>query len=397
VGPLAGYRVLELGSTAAGPFCARLLADFGAEVVKIEPAEGDPIRQLGEQWEGKSLYASSIARNKLIASIDLRQQEGRDVLLRMLPQFDAVVENFRPGTLERWGLSYEKMCEVRPQLILARISGYGQDGPYANRPGYGVIGEAVSGLREMIGDPDRPPARVAVPLTDYIAGVYCAFGMTMALLHREKTGQGQCIDTALTESAFSFMESYVPAFDKLGTMGTRTGPKLPNSAPNTLYPTADASHIHIAALADSIFKRLAGAMGQEALATDPRFHSQAARNANEHELDRLVTDWTSTRTLSELERILQAADVPASRIFTMKDIFADPHYAARGMLCEVKDDDLGSVTLAGVVPRMSATPGEIRWAGRRIGQDTAQVLREFAGTTKEETARLFESGIAFQS
>ncbi|MGH7462772.1 MAG: CaiB/BaiF CoA transferase family protein, partial [Longimicrobiales bacterium] len=287
MGPLAGYRVLELGSTAAGPFCTRLLADFGAEVVKIEPAEGDPIRQLGEQWEGKSLYASSIARNKRIASIDLRQQEGRDVLLRMLPHFDAVVENFRPGTLERWGLSYEKMCEVRPQLILARISGYGQDGPYANRPGYGVIGEAVSGLREMIGDPDRPPARVAVPLTDYIAGLYCAFGMTMALLHREKAGQGQCIDTALTESAFSFMESYVPAFEKLGTMGTRTGPKLPNSAPNTLYPTADASHIHIAALADSIFKRLVGAMGQDALATDARFLNQAARNANEAALDSL--------------------------------------------------------------------------------------------------------------
>lgn len=397
MGPLAGYRVLELGSTAAGPFCARLLADFGAEVVKIEPAEGDPIRQLGEQWEGKSLYASSIARNKLIASIDLRQQAGRDLLLRMLPQFDAVVENFRPGTLERWGLSYEQMCEVRPNLILARISGYGQDGPYASRPGYGVIGEAVSGLREMIGDPDRPPARVAVPLTDYIAGVYCAFGMTMALLHREKTGQGQCVDTALTESAFSFMESYVPAFDKLGTMGTRTGPRLPNSAPNTLYPTADGSHIHIAAIANSIFKRLVGAMGQEALGTDARFRSQSARNANEHALDQLISDWTSTRTLSELERTLQAVDVPASRIFTMKDIFADPHYAARGMLCKVKDDDVGSVTLTGVVPRMSATPGEIRWAGHRIGQDTANVLRDFAGTTEEEAAGLFDIGIAFQS
>jgi crotonobetainyl-CoA:carnitine CoA-transferase CaiB-like acyl-CoA transferase len=395
MGPLAGYRILELGSTAAGPFCTRLLADFGADVVKIEPAEGDPIRNLGEQFEGKSLYAASIARSKQIASIDLRQPEGRALLLRMLPHFDAVVENFRPGTLEKWGLSYEALCRVRPNLVLTRISGYGQDGPYASRPGYGVIGEAVSGLREMIGDPDRPPARVAVPLTDYIAGVYSAFGTTMALLHLERTGEGQCIDTALTEAAFSFMESYVPAFGKLGKLGTRTGSRLPNSAPNTLYPTGDGGHIHIAALADGVFRRLAAAMGREELAADPRYATQAARNGNEDALDAIVTEWTLGKPLAELEAILQAAEVPASRIFTMKDIFQDPHYAARQMLQEVQDEDIGPVTLAGVVPRMSATPGSIRWPGHRIGQDTEAVLRELAGVSEEELAQLKKSGVAY--
>lgn len=395
MGPLHGYRILELGSTAAGPFCTRLLADFGAQVVKIEPAEGDPIRNMGESVEGKSLYAASIARNKRNASIDLRQPAGRDLLLRMLPHFDAVVENFRPGTLERWDLSYEQLCKVRPNLILTRISGYGQDGPYADRPGYGVIGEAVSGLREMIGDPDRPPARVAVPLTDYIAGVYAAFGTTMALLHRERTGVGQCIDTALTEAAFSFMESYVPAYGKLGKLGKRTGARLPNSAPNTLYPTGDGSHIHIAALADSVFRRLAAAMGREELASDPLYATQPARNANEEALDAIISAWTQARDLAELERILHAAEVPASRIFTMKDIFADPHYAARQMLQTVRDDDIGDVTLAGVVPRMSATPGSIRWPGHRIGQDTGSLLRELAGVSEAELAQLVAQRVVY--
>ena len=396
MGPLQGYRVLELGSTAAGPFCTRLLADFGADVVKIEPAEGDPIRQLGERVDGKSLYAASIARNKQIASIDLRRPAGRELLLRMLPNFDAVVENFRPGTLEKWGLSYEALCKVRPELVLTRISGYGQDGPYASRPGYGVIGEAVSGLREMIGDPDRPPARVAVPLTDYIAGVYSAFGTTMALLHRERTGRGQCVDTALTEAAFSFMESYVPMYAALGKLGTRTGPRLPNSAPNTLYPTADGRHIHIAALADGVFRRLAAAMGREDLAADPRYATQPSRNANEEDLDAIIADWTRGRSLQELEAALHAADVPASRIFTMQDIFADPHYAARGMLRTVPDDDIGEVTLAGIVPRLSATPGEVRWPGHRIGQDTAAVLQRFAGVDDAELQRLEREGVVYR-
>jgi crotonobetainyl-CoA:carnitine CoA-transferase CaiB-like acyl-CoA transferase len=392
-GPLIGYRVLELGSTASGPFCARLLADFGAEVIKIESIEGDPIRQLGETVDGKSLYAATICRNKSIASLDFHKPEARELLKSMIPEFDIVVENFRPGTLEKWGLGYDELVRIRPDLIMTRVSGYGQTGPYRNRPGYGVIGEAMSGLRHMIGDADRPPSRVAIPLTDYIAGLYAAFGTVMAVLVRERTGAGQWVDTSLIESAFSFMEAYVPAFEKTGKTGMRSGARLPNSAPNTLFPTRDGSHIHIAALADGVFRRLAGVMGQPELGTDPRYADQASRNRNEAEVEALVGAWTAAHDLGELQAALDVADVPASRIFTMADIYQDPHYRARGMLTEVPDDDLGSVTLAGVVPKMSATPGAVCWSGRRTGQDTRSVLRSLAKLTDAEIDRLQAAGV----
>ncbi|KAB2872056.1 MAG: CoA transferase [Burkholderiaceae bacterium] len=392
-GPLVGHRVLELGSTASGPFCARLLADFGAEVVKIEPAEGDPIRQLGETVAGKSLYAATICRNKSIACIDFHKPEARELLKTMIPEFDIVVENFRPGTLEKWGLGYDELAPLRPGLIMTRVSGYGQTGPYRNRPGYGVIGEAMSGLRHMIGDADRPPSRVAIPLTDYIAGLYAAFGTVMAVLVREKTGVGQWVDASLIESAFSFMEAYVPAYEKTGKTGMRSGARLPNSAPNTLFPTRDGSHIHIAALADGVFRRLAGVMGRPELGTDPRFADQASRNRNEAEIEALVGAWTAAHDLGELQAALDAADVPASRIFTMADIYHDPHYRAREMLTEVPDDDLGSVTLAGVVPKMSATPGAVCWSGHRTGQDTRAILRRLARLEDAEIDRLQVSGV----
>ncbi|WP_198958841.1 CaiB/BaiF CoA transferase family protein [Candidimonas nitroreducens] len=391
-GPLSGYRVLELGSTASGPFCARLLADFGAEVIKVEAKSGDTIRGLGQTVDGKSLYAATIARNKQIISLNLRVPEGREVLRKLISRFDVVVENFRPGVLEKWGLSYDDLKVLRPDIVMTRISGYGQTGPYSGKPGYGVIGEAMSGLRHMIGDPDRPPSRVAIPLTDYIAGLYAALGTMLALLTREKTGQGQCVDVSLLESAFSFMESYVPTYDKTQKTGMRSGSRLPDSAPNTLFPTADGNYIHIAAFADSIFRRLAGAMGQPGLGTDDRFSSQAARNQNEAELEALIRAWTSTHALAQVQAALDAAEVPATRIFTMADIFADEHFQARDMLVRTPDDDLGEVTLAGVVPRMSLTPGHIKWAGRRIGQDTRVVLQSMAGLTDQEMEKLEESG-----
>ncbi len=377
-GALHGMRVRELGSTAAGPFCARLLGDFGADVVKIESADGDPVRALGETFEGKSLYAASICRNKRIASLDLRSPKGRALLVAMIPHFDVIVENFRPGILEKWGLDWDALQRLRPGLILTRVSGFGQSGPYRGKPGYGVIGEAMSGLRQMIGDADRPPSRVAIPLTDYIAGLYAAFGTMMAVSVRQRTGIGQCVDASLIEAAFSFMEVYVPTFEKTGKEGMRAGPRLPRSAPNTLFPTGDGKDIHIAALADSVFRRLASAMGRPELGTDPRFATQEARNANEAEIEGLVGQWSSKLPLPELQRILDAADVPASHVFTMADIFKDPHFAARGMLVPTADDDLGSVTLAGVVPKLSATPGALRWSGHRVGQDTRALLKEFA-------------------
>jgi crotonobetainyl-CoA:carnitine CoA-transferase CaiB-like acyl-CoA transferase len=391
-GPLVGYRVLELGSTAAGPFCSRLLADFGAEVVKVEAQEGDSIRELGETVEGKSLYAASICRNKRIISLNLRAPKGRELLRRLIPGFDIVVENFRPGTLEKWGLSYEELKALRADIVLTRVSGYGQSGPYSARPGYGVIGEAMSGLRHLIGDADRPPSRVAMPLTDYITGLYAAMGTVMAMLARERTGEGQCVDASLLESAFSFMEAHVPAYDKTGKIGMRAGPRLPNSAPNTLFPTRDGTHIHIAALADAVFRRLASAMGRPELGTDPRFALQAARNQNEAQIEGLITEWTLAHDVAELKRMLDEAEVPATTIYTIADIFEDPHFKAREMLVSTPDDDLGHVTLAGVVPKLSKTPGRIRWSGRRLGQDTREVLREF-GLPERELEALQAEGI----
>jgi crotonobetainyl-CoA:carnitine CoA-transferase CaiB-like acyl-CoA transferase len=394
-GPLVGYRVLELGSTAAGPFCARLLADFGAEVVKIEASEGDPIRKLGGVVHGKSLYASSILRNKSIASLDLRKPAGQALLKSMVPKFDVVIENFRPGTLEKWDLGYEHLKPLRPDLIMTRISGYGQSGPYRDRPGYGVIGEAMSGLRSLIGDPDRPPSRVAMPLTDYITALYAAIGTVMALLARERDGLGQVVDTALVDSAFSFMEASVPQYEKTGSIEMRAGSRLPNSAPNNLYPTKDGGYIHIAALADAVYRRLASAMGRPELGTDPRFIEQNVRSANVDAIDDIVSQWTSSHTLDEIEPILEAASVPASRVFTMADIFRSPHFSARQMLLNVPDDDLGSVTLAGIVPKLSRTPGNVVWAGRRTGQDTRTVLKEFCDLTDEEIDRLERDHVVF--
>jgi crotonobetainyl-CoA:carnitine CoA-transferase CaiB-like acyl-CoA transferase len=392
-GPLKGCRVLELGSTAAGPFCARLLADFGAEVVKVEAPDGDPVRELGETVDGKSLYAASIFRNKKIVALDLRRPEGQQLLRKLIPNFDIVIENFRPGTLEKWKLGYADLVKLRPDIILTRISGFGQTGPYKARPGYGVIGEAMSGLREMIGDPDRDPSRVAIPLTDYITALYAAFGTVMAMYARRQSGVGQCVEAALYEAAFSFMEAAVPAFAKTGKLATRAGSRLPNSAPNNLYPTKDGRPIHITALADAVYRRLTVAMGRPELASDPRFADQNTRAGNYRLIDEEVGLWTRTHTLVELEALLEAADVPASRIFTMADIFDHDLYRARDMLVDVPDETLGTVTLAGVVPKLSSTPGRINWAGHGLGEDSRSVLADELGLPDGEIDRLIADGI----
>jgi crotonobetainyl-CoA:carnitine CoA-transferase CaiB-like acyl-CoA transferase len=387
-GPLADYRVLELGSTVAGPFCGRLLADFGASVIKIEPPEGDPLRSMGKRFAGKSLYASSIFRNKSLVALDLRTPDGQHIVRELAARCDVVVENFRPGGLEKWGLGYDALSAVNPGLIMVRISGFGQTGPYSQRAGYGVIGEAVSGIRHVTGDPDRPPARAAVSMTDYITGLYSAFGAVMALLARGKTGRGQCIDSALYECAFSFMEPWIPAYDKLGFVATRTGSRLPESTPNNLYPTADGEFIHITAMADPVFRRLATAMGRSDLDSDRRFSTAGARSENHDELDDLIAGWTATHGLTDLERTLETHNVPASRIFTMADIFRDPHYRARRSVINAPDDDFGSIAMAAVVPRLSATPGEILHAGHRLGQDTREVLATLLGYSDEHIAAL---------
>ena len=387
-GPLAGYRVLELGSTVAGPFCGRLFADFGAEVIKVEAADGDPVRSMGKRYNGKSLWAASIFRNKSLISIDLRKPRGQAIVRSLAAKCDFLIENFRPGSLEAWGLGYADLSAVNAGLIMIRISGYGQTGPYRERPGYGVICEAVSGLRHITGDADRPPGRIATATTDYITGLYAAFGAMLALEARHTTGKGQVIDAALYEGAFSFMEPHVPAFEKLGSIAMRAGSRLPGNAPNNLYPTGDRQYIHITAASDAVFRRIAGVIGEPALSADPRFRTAVARAENEDAIDDVITRWTLEHSCAAAEQKLHAAQVPAARIYTVADIFSDPHYAARGMLARVPDDDLGTVTMPNVVPTLSATPGAIRHSGHRVGQDTRRVLMELAGLTATDISAL---------
>jgi crotonobetainyl-CoA:carnitine CoA-transferase CaiB-like acyl-CoA transferase len=377
----------------AGPFCGRLLADFGAEVIKVEHPRGDAVRTMGKRFHGRSLYAASIFRNKGLVAIDLRVEEGRDLVRDIAATCDILIENFRPGTMERWGLGFDRLVAANPGLIMVRISGYGQDGPYRNRPGYGVIGEAVSGLRHVTGDPDRPPSRVGVSLTDYITGLYAAFGAVLALLARDRTGRGQIIDAALYECAFSFMEPWIPAYDKLGHVAGRTGSRLAESTPNNLYPTADNDYIHIAAPSDSIFKRLLDAMGRPELADQAQFATAAKRSAAHEEVDDMIARWTLRHDVDSLERALVEAEVPASRVFTMADIFADPHFSARDSIVRAPDEEWDDVAMAAVVPRLSDTPGHIRHAGAGIGAETRRVLEETLGLSSERVDALAECGV----
>lgn len=395
-GPLAPYRVLELGSLVAGPFCTSFFADFGAEVIKLEQIEGDPVRAMGDRVDGKSLFGASMMRNKRLLSVDLRTPEGQQIVLDLVPRCDVVVENFRPGVLERWNLSYETLRKIHPSLVMVRLSGFGQDGPYSPRPGYGVIGEAVSGLRYLIGDDDRPPARVALPLTDYVAGLYGALGALVALEHRNRTGEGQCVDATLFESAYSFLRSEVPSYDKLGKIAKRAGSRLPGHVPSNLYQTRDGGFIHITAGNNSVFRRLVALMGEPALADDPRFAAAVERAANEAQIDRLIADWVAGHDLAELEKLLLEAEVVASRVYTVEDIFADPHFHARDMLPQVPDDELGTLVVPGVVPKLSLTPGRLRRTGGVIGRDSRDVLLEHTALTLEDIQALEAKGVVRQ-
>jgi crotonobetainyl-CoA:carnitine CoA-transferase CaiB-like acyl-CoA transferase len=392
-GPLAGYRVLELCSTIAGPVCARLLADFGAEVIKVEPPGGDPVRSMGYHDGDISLYAATILRNKQAVTVDMKTAQGRDLVRRLAAQCDAVVENFRPGTLERLGLGYDVLSADNPGLVLVRISGYGQTGPYRAKPGYGAICEAFGGVRHLTGDPDRPPARVALATTDYLTATFAAFGAVMALLERSKTGLGQVVDTALYETAFSMMEAIVPAYDRLKLVPTRQGSRLPSMAPNNLYLARDGSYILIAANNDKVFGQLARAMGQPELQHDPRFATIRARSANMDATDAAVAAWVAGRDGPEVETLLEDAGVPVSRVFTVADIFADPHYAAREMLLRMPHPRLGSVTVPGIVPKLSRTPGAVRHVGPEPGADTRDVLTRLLGLSAAELAQLEQEGV----
>jgi formyl-CoA transferase len=376
-GPLSGLQVVEIASTIAGPACARLLADFGADVVKIEPPEGDPVRQMGRHVGDVSLYAASILRNKRSIVLDLKQSEDRAVARALIERCDILVENFRPGVMERLRLGYDTLSQANPGLVMVRISGYGQDGPYAERPGYGAICEAVGGVRHLTGDPDRPPARVALATTDYLTSVYAAFGALAAIHERARSGLGQVVDAALYEAAFTQLEPAIPAYEKLGIVPKREGPNLPSMAPNSLYPTREGGYVLIAANSNPTFERLVRLMQQPELLADPRFATIRSRGERPHmkALDEIIAAWTVQWEGADLETRLREAEVPSTRVYTIADIYSDPHFAARGMLPQVAHPVLGHTTQAGVVPRLSATPGRIRHSGPDLGADTAAVLQ----------------------
>ncbi|MCC7484059.1 MAG: CoA transferase [Burkholderiales bacterium] len=386
--PLQGVRVLELGTTIAGPFCARLLADFGAEVIKVEPAEGDPVRVSGKRYRDKPLYAASLMRNKKLIVVDLRTEAGQVLIRRFVTQCDIVIENFRPGTLEKWGLGYDELCRVNPGLVLVRVSGYGQTGPYSQRPGYGVVCEAVGGLRHVTGDPDRPPARANIGLTDCITGLYAAFGAMMALRHRDRTGVGQVVDTALYECAFSFMEAHIAAYEKLGYVVGREGAGHSGSVVNNLFRTRDGVYVHVQGSQTNSFRRLCLALGRPDILEDARFNTRLERVRHGDEMDAIVAAWLAERDYEAVERELSAHDVVFTRIYTMADIFKDPHFRAREMIREVPDDELGSIAMAAPVPRLTRTPGAIGRSGGRVGRDTLEVLRDVLGLPPEEIVQL---------
>lgn len=392
-GPLAGYKVLELCSTIAGPACARLLADFGADVIKVEPPAGDPLRSMGRHAGDVSLYAATLLRNKRAVTIDMKTEEGKALVRALALKCDILVENFRPGVMERLGLGYESLAQDNPGLVMVRISGYGQSGPYSQRPGYGAICEALAGVRHLTGDPDRPPARVALATTDYLSAVYAAFGASMALVNRARTGRGQVVDVALYEAAFSQMEAYVPAFKTTGFVPKRVGPNLPNMAPNSLYPTRDGAYVLIAANSDPTFKRLIQVMGQPELIDDPQLNSIRVRGQNIARCNEVVSAWTLQHDGAEIERLLIAAEVPVSRVYTLPDIFEDPHFAARDMLPQVPHPLLGLLTHPGIVPKLSASPGKIVHSGPDAGQDTRQVLAQELGLSEETIADLVDRGV----
>lgn len=375
--PLAGVRVLEMGALIAGPFCAKILAEFGADVVKIEPpGSGDPLRKWRYVENGTSLWWHVQSRNKRSAAVDLRTPDGQAIGRALALRADIVVENFRPGTLEGWNLSYESLAADHPGLVMVRISGYGQSGPYRERPGFGVIGEAVGGLRYVTGTPDRPPSRVGVSIGDTLSALYGVIGALMALEARRTSGRGQVVDVALYEAVFSVMESMLPEFDRFGAVRERTGSILPGIAPTSAYRCADGGFVLIAANGDSIFRRLCRAMDRPDLADDPSLAHNDGRAARQQWLDDEIERWTLTRTPDEVVPAMHACDVPASKIYTIRDIVADAQYAAREMIREITLADGSSLKVPGVVPKLSATPGGFVAGGPALGEHTDDVLRE---------------------
>jgi formyl-CoA transferase len=391
---LTGLRVIEMGQLIAGPFCGQLLADFGAEVIKIEaPGVGDPMRDWGrEKAHGQSLWWPVIARGKKSVEIDARTPEGQSVIRDLAKTADIVVENFRPGTMERWGLGYDDLAAINPRLVMIRVSGYGQTGPYATKAGFGAIGEAMGGLRYVVGDPSNPPSRTGISIGDTLAATFACLGGMMALHARERTGRGQIVDSAIYEAVLAVMENLVTEYDKAGYVRERTGAILPNIAPSNVYPTRSGSFVLIAANQDNVFRRLAAAMGQPELATDPRYATHTERGKHQRELDVLVAQWTETMDREELGRVLDEGGIPRGDIYRASEMLEDVHFRARNAIVEVMDPVLGKLKMQNAFPRLSATPGRVRNAGPALGQHNAEVLQGVLGYGAERIAALAAAG-----
>ena len=392
-GPLAGLKVVELGQLIAGPFAAKTLGDFGADVIKIEPPRtGDPLRQWRLLKDGTSVWWQVQSRNKRSLVLDLKEPQAQDIVRQLVKQADVLIENFRPGAMEGWGLGPDELQTLNPQLIMLRISGYGQTGPYRDKPGFGVVAEAMGGLRHLTAEPGRVPVRVGVSIGDTLASLHGVIGILMALHERQKSGQGQVIDVALYEAVFNCMESLLPEYGEFGVVREAAGSALPGIAPSNAYRCADGGYALIAGNGDSIFKRLMACMGRHDLGTDAALSNNAGRVKRIIEIDEAIGQWTAQLSVSAVLKALDAAAVPAGRIYTVADIAADPHYQARGMLAKVQMDDDSDLLVPGIVPKLSRTPGNHRRNAPTLGQDTDAVLRE-VGLTPTQIQVLKDKGI----
>jgi crotonobetainyl-CoA:carnitine CoA-transferase CaiB-like acyl-CoA transferase len=390
-GPLRDIRVLELGQLIAGPFCGQLLGDMGAEVIKLEPpGVGDAMRDWGR---GLPVWWSVIARNKKSATLNLREKRAQQLLRDLVAKADILIENFRPGTMEKWGVGYDALAAINPRLIMVRVSGFGQTGPYSQRAGYGSVGEAMGGIRYIVGDPDRPPVRTGLSIGDSLAATFACVGALAALHHREKTGRGQVVDSAIYEAVLALMESTIPEYTEGGLIRERSGAILPKTAPSNVYPTRGGEMVVMGANQDSVFRRLCDAMERSELATDPRFRDHVARGENQAELDELISAWSATLDADPLLDRLERFGVPAGRIYRAPDMLADPHFEARRSIVDVPHPDFPTLKMQDVFPRMSATQGSVRWPGPPLGAHNDEVYGTLLGLDPATRAQLTRDGI----
>jgi formyl-CoA transferase len=394
-GPLAGLRVIEMGTLLAGPFCGQLLGDFGAEVIKVEPPnQGDPMREWGqEKAHGMSLWWPVVARNKKSITLNLREAEGQAIARELIAKSDFLLENFRPGTMEKWNLGYESLRTNNPGLIMIRVSGFGQTGPYAKRAGFGAVGEAMGGLRYVCGDPSTPPSRMGISIGDSLAATFACLGALSALHHRSRTGHGQVVDSAIYEAVLNMMESLITEYDQAGYIRERQGAILPNVAPSNVYPTRDGKLILIAANQDTVFNRLAETMGRPELAKDPRYATHSARGAQQAELDELIADWTRTIDAEPLERMMEDSGIPSGKIYRAPEMLSDAHFRARQAIVSTLHPKFGQLRMQNVAPKLSLTPGSIRAPAPELGQHNDEVYGGVLGYSERRIGELRAAGI----